>query len=42
MELPKGLQYSLTKVVNMGHIQTFASILSTEELTTYLKQDREK
>ena len=42
MELPKRLQYSLTNVVNMGHIQTFASVLSTEELTTYLKQDREK
>ena len=42
MELPKRLQYSLTNVVNMGHIQTFASVQSTEELTTYLKQDREK
>ena len=42
MELPKGLHYSLTNVVNMGHIQTFASVQSTEELTTYLKQDREK
>ena len=26
----------------MGHIQTYASVLSTEELTTHLKQDREK
>ena len=42
MELPKRLQYSLTNVVNMGHIQTYAAVLSTEELTTFLKQDREK
>ena len=26
----------------MGHIQTYASVLSTEELIMYLKQDREK
>ena len=26
----------------MGHIQTYASVLSTEGLTTHLKQDREK
>ena len=26
----------------MGRIQTYASVLSTEELTTHLKQDREK
>ena len=39
MELPKRLQYSLRNVVNMGHIQNYFSVLSTEELTTYLKQD---
>ena len=42
MELPKRLQCNLTKIINMGHIQTYASVLSTEELTTHLKQDREK
>ena len=42
MELPKGLQCSLTNVINMGHIQTYASALSTEELTMHPKQDREK
>ena len=42
MELPKRLQCSLTNVMNMGRIQTYASVLSTEELTTHLKQDREK
>ena len=26
----------------MGHIQTYASVLSTKKLTTRLKQDREK
>ena len=42
MELPKWLQCSLTNVINMGHIQTYASALSTEELTMHPKQDREK
>ena len=39
MELPKGLQCNLANVINMGHIQTYALVLSTEELTTHLKQD---
>ena len=42
MELPKQLQGNLTNVINMVHIQTYASVLSTEELTTHLKQDGEK
>ena len=42
MELPKRLQCSLTNVMNVGRIQTYASALSTEELTTHLKQDWEK
>ena len=42
MELLKRLQCNLTNVINMGHIQTYASVLSTEELTMHLKQDREK
>ena len=42
MELPKRFQYSLTNIVNMGLIQTYASVLSTQELTTYLKQDKKK
>ena len=36
------MQCSLTNVVDMGHIQTYASVLSTEELIMCLKQDREK
>ena len=42
MDLPKPLQCNLTNIVNMGHIQTYASVLRTEELTTRLKQDRAK
>ena len=42
MDLPKPLQCNLTNIINMGHIQTYASVLCTEELTTRLKQDREK
>ena len=43
MELPKRLRCSLTNVMNMDRVQTYASVLSTEELlTTHLKQDREK
>ena len=42
MELPKQLQCNLTNVINMVHIQTYASVLSTDELTTNPKQDREK
>ena len=42
MELPKRLQCNLTNVINMVRIQTYASALSTDELTTYIKQDREK
>ena len=42
MGLPKRLQCNLANIINLGHIQTYASVLSTEELTTRLKQDREK
>ena len=42
MDLPKQLQCNLTKIINMGHIQTYASVLSTMELTTRLTQDWEK
>ena len=42
MKLPKRLQCSLTDVVNLGHIQTYASVLSNVELITYLEEDREK
>ena len=39
MDFPKQYQYILTNIINMGHIQTYASVLSTVELTTLLKQD---
>ena len=39
MELSKRLQCNLTNIIDMVHIQTYASVLSTDELTTYLKQD---
>ena len=42
MDLHKQLQWNLTNIINMGHIQTYASVLSTVELTTGLKQYREK
>ena len=46
MHLPKELQCNSTNTINMGHIQTYAlqvqNVLSTVELTTHLKQDREK
>ena len=42
MDLPKRLQCSLTNIINMDYIQTYASVQSTEELTTRLKEDREK
>ena len=42
MDLPKQLQCNLTNIINMGHIQTYASVLSTVQLATRLKQDREK
>ena len=42
MDLPKQLQCNLANIINMGHIQTYASVLSTVELTTHLKQDRDK
>ena len=41
MDLPKQLQCNLTSAVDMGHIQTHTSVLSTVEMTTHLKQDRE-
>ena len=40
MEFPKRLQCNLTNIINMGHIQTYASVLSTEKFTRHLKQDR--
>ena len=42
MNLPKQLQCNLTNIINMGYIQTYTSLLWTVELTTRLKQDREK
>ena len=42
MDLPKQFQYNLINMINMDHIQTYASVLSTVELTTRLEQDREK
>ena len=39
MDLPKQYQYILTNIINMVDIQTYASVLSTVELTTLLKQD---
>ena len=42
MDLPKQLQCNLTNIINMDHIQTYTSVLSAVELTTRLKQDREK
>ena len=42
MDLPKQLPCNLTNIINMGHIQTYASVLSTEELATRLNQDRER
>ena len=41
MNLPKQLQCKLINIINMGHIQTYGLVLSTVELTTRLKQDRE-
>ena len=42
MDLRKQLLCNLTNIINMGHIQMYVSVLSTTELTTCLKQDREK
>ena len=42
MDLPKQLPCNLTNIINMSHIQTYASVLSTEELATRLNQDRER
>ena len=42
MKIPKQLQCNLTNVINIGRIQTYASVLSTEELTTHVKQGKEK
>ena len=42
MDLPKQLQCNFTSIVNMGHIQTYASVPRTLELDRRLKQDREK
>ena len=42
MEIPKRLQCNLTNVINIGRIQTYVSVLSTEELTRHVKQGREK
>ena len=42
MELRKQLQFNLTNVINMVHMHTYASAVSTDELITYLKQDKEK
>ena len=41
MDLPKQLQCNLTNIINMGHIQRYASFLLTVKLTTHLKQDKE-
>ena len=42
MNLPKQMQWNLTNMINMDHIKTCTSVLSTVELTTRLKQDKEK
>ena len=42
MDLSKQLQWNLTNMINMDHIKTYAAVLSTVELSTRLKQDREK
>ena len=42
MDIPQQLQCNLTNIVNTDHIQTYASVLSTAELATHQKQDREK
>ena len=39
MDLPNQLQCNLKNITHMGHIQAYASVLSTEKLTTDLKQD---
>ena len=42
MDLTKQMQCNLTNIVNMGHIETYTSVLSTVELIMRLKQDRGK
>ena len=42
MDVPKQLQWNWINAINMGQIQTNASVLSTVELTIHLKQDKEK
>ena len=41
MDLRKQLQSNLTNIINMGLIQTYASLQSTVELTTRLTRDKE-
>ena len=36
------MQCNLTNIINMGHIETYTSVLSTVELIMRLKQDRGK
>ena len=40
MDLPKRLQRNLTNIINMDQIKTYASVQSTEESTTRLKENR--
>ena len=42
MDLTKQMQCNLTNIINMGHIETYNSVLSTVELIMRLKQDRGK